>query len=181
MSDNAQFQTEFRLVAESDGRTIGGIAVPYNEISYLVPNAGGERFVPGSLTKTSKDLMASTRKQLKIFKSHEHRTAIGFATLLNPEHPDGLYMEARIADTAEGNAALNEIREGVLDSFSIGFRAIRDTYENGVRVIQEAALLEVSLVPYPAYDGAQLMTVREAYEPIRLKDMPAVPGWMRKI
>lgn len=181
MSEQIQFSTEFRLAEGSDGRTIAGIAVPYNEISYNVPNAGGERFIPGSLTKTAKDLMASTRKKLKIFKSHEHRTAIGFATLLNPDHPDGLWLEARIADTIEGNAALQEINQGVLDSFSIGFRSIRDTFENGVRVIQEAALVEVSLVPLPAYDGAELVAVRNSFDPIKLKPMPNVPGWMRKI
>lgn len=181
MSEQIQFNAEFRLAEGSDGRTITGIAIPYNEISYNVPNAGGERFIPGSLTKTAKDLMSSNRKKLKIFKSHEHRTAIGFATLLNPDHPDGLYMEARIADTNEGNAALQEINQGVLDSFSIGFRSIRDTYENGVRVIQEAALVEVSLVPLPAYDGAELVSVRQAFDPIKLNPMPSVPGWMRKI
>jgi HK97 family phage prohead protease len=181
MSENIQFSAEFRLAEDSDGRTIAGIAVPYNQISYNVPNAGGERFAQGSLTKTAKDLMGSTRKKLKIFKSHEHRTAIGYATLLNPDHAEGLWMEARIADTAEGNAALAEINEGVLDSFSIGFRAIKDTYEDGVRVIQEAALVEVSLVPLPAYDGAELVSVRHAFEPITIGKMPNVPGWMRKL
>lgn len=181
MSEKLMFNAEFRLAEDSDGRTIAGIAVPYNQISYNVPNAGGERFAQGSLTKTAKDLMASSKKKLKIFKSHEHRTAIGYATLLNPDHPDGLWMEARIADTAEGNAALAEINEGVLDSFSIGFRTIKDSYIDGVRVINEAALVEVSLVPLPAYDGAELVSVRQSFEPVRLPAMPTVPGWMRKI
>lgn len=181
MSEKLMFNAEFRLADDSDGRTISGIAVPYDQISYNVPNAGGERFAQGSLTKTAKDLMASNKKKLKIFKSHEHRTAIGYATLLNPDHPGGLWMEARIADTAEGNAALAEINEGVLDSFSIGFRTIRDSYIDGVRVINEAALVEVSLVPLPAYDGAELVSVRQAFEPVRLPNMPNVPGWMRKI
>lgn len=181
MSEKLMFNAEFRLAEESDGRTIAGIAVPYDQISYNVPNAGGERFAQGSLTKTAKDLMGSSKKKLKIFKSHEHRTAIGYATLLNPDHPGGLWMEARIADTAEGNAALAEINEGVLDSFSIGFRTIRDSYADGVRVINEAALVEVSLVPLPAYDGAELVSVRQAFEPVRIPDMPNIPGWMRKI
>lgn len=182
MSEHVNFQGEFRLAEDSDGRTIAGIAVPYEQISYLVPNARGEKFAPGSFTKTAKDLMGSTRKKLKIFKSHEHRTAIGFATVLNPDHPDGLWIEARIADTAEGNAALVEIREGVLDSFSVGFRAIKDSYDNnGVRVIHEAALSEVSLVPLPAYEGAELVSVRQAFEPIAIPKMPSVPGWMQKI
>jgi HK97 family phage prohead protease len=181
MSENVMFNAEFRLAEDSDGRTIAGIAVPYDQISFNAPNAGGERFAQGSLTKTANDLMASTRKKLKIFKSHEHRTAIGYATLLQADHPDGLWMEARIADTAEGNAALAEIKEGVLDSFSIGFRTIKDSYVDGVRVINEAALVEVSLVPLPAYEGAELVSVRNAFEPITIGKMPNVPGWMRKI
>jgi HK97 family phage prohead protease len=178
--DNVKFDLELRLSEDGDGRTVAGLAVPYEKISYQVPNAAGEMFMRGSLNKTAKDLMGSKRK-LKIFKSHEHNTALGFATVLDPSHPDGLWVEMRIADTDAGNAALKEIREGVLDEISVGFRAIRETRNgDGVREIREAALGEISLCPLGAYgdQGSRVLAMRETFDPYRLPKAPTVPGWL---
>ena len=67
----------------------------------------------------------------------------------------GCAVRSRIPQTREGDdAPWTLVRDGVLDSFSVGFVPIRDTRDGDVLVRTEAALREVSLVGFPAYAGA---------------------------
>ncbi|CKP59480.1 phiRv2 phage protease [Mycobacterium tuberculosis] len=61
---------------------------------------------------------------------------------------------------SDGDEALANVKAGVVDAFSVGFRPIRDRREGDVIVRVEAALLEVSLTGVPAYLGAQIAGVR---------------------
>ena len=156
MSELVAFPVELRLDA-SDGRLMTGLAVPYGVVTMTTPHPGGERFARGSFKRTVKN-----RARLpKLFRNHAHDQAIGVATDMR-ETDEGLLASWRIADTPAGNAALQEVREGVLDSLSVGFRAIREDLVEGVREVREAHLLEVSLVPLPAYEGARVMSLRAA-------------------
>ena len=67
---------------------------------------------------------------------------------------------------------LTLVRDGVLDSFSVAFRPVRDRRENGVIVRAEASLSEVSLVGQPAYEGALVAGIRAAGRP----SAPYPPG-----
>ena len=118
----------------------------------------------------------------KLFRNHAHDVAVGVATEMR-DTDEGVVASWRLADTPAGNAALQEFREGVLDSLSVGFRAIRETMVDGVREIREAHLLEVSLVPMPAYAGAMVISAR-GYDPA-LVTFPAPPDidadWVPRI
>ena len=153
------FPVEWRTIS-TDERIVGGIAVPYNETSYLTPDPKGERFMPGSLTRTVK----ARGDRLKLFRGgteHQHQVAIARPIELDPRHPDGLYTKWRIGRTPAGDAALNEVSEGLLDAFSVGFRAVRQRRgDDGAREILEAELVEVQLLPLGAYDGARVLEVR---------------------
>lgn len=152
----AGFRLELRAV---DERTLEGIAVPWNETTKLVADPGGERFLPGSLTRTVQDRGA----RLKLFRDHDHSHAIGKAVKLDPRHADGLWARWVMFDTPAGNDALQEVAQGALDMFSLGFVPIRVRRgSDGVREIVEASAHEVSLCPMGAYDGAQLLATRSA-------------------
>ena len=158
-STSAIYPIEWRTVS-TDERIIAGIAVPWNETSYLTPDPKGERFLPGSLTRSVK----ARGDRIKLFRGgaeHSHDAAIARPVELDPRHPDGLYAKWRIARTPAGDAALAEVSEGMLDAFSIGFRAIRaGRGGDGARELAEAELLEVNLLPIGAYDGARVLEVR---------------------
>jgi HK97 family phage prohead protease len=99
--------------------------------------------------------------RLKLFRNHDHSVAIGRAEKLDTRHPDGLYAEWRIFKTPAGDQALVEIAEGALDTFSIGFRAVKaQRGADGAREILEAEIHETSLVPLAAYEGARVLAVR---------------------
>ena len=153
------FNIDWRAPVSTDERIVGGIAVPWNETTFLAGHAAGERFLPGSLTRSVK----ARGDRLKLFRgSHGHdMIPVGRAVALDARHADGLYTTWRIALTATGDQTLEEVREGLLDSFSVGFRLLKDRRgADGAREIVEAELAEVTLLPSGAYDGARVLEVR---------------------
>jgi Escherichia/Staphylococcus phage prohead protease len=171
------YPIEWRAVS-TDERIVSGIAVPWNETSYLTPDPKGERFLPGSLTRTVK----ARGDRLKLFRGgreHQHDAAIARPISLDPRHADGLWIDWKIGRTPAGDAALAEVAEGLLDAFSVGFRAIRTGRgADGAREVAEAELLEVQLLPLGAYDGARVLEVRSpSARPVGLEDLDA---WLRE-
>ncbi|AGZ51097.1 HK97 family phage prohead protease [Mycobacterium kansasii] len=141
------------------GRTVFGTVVPYGE-EITVRDFDGEyreRFAPGAFQRS----IAERGHKLKLLVSHDSRTRypVGRAVELREER-FGLFAAFEIANTRDGDEALANVRAGVVDSFSVGFRPIRDRRENGVVVRVEAALLEVSLTGIPAYPSAEIAGVR---------------------
>ena len=63
-------------------------------------------------------------------------------------------IDSALPNTTAGRDAAEELRTGLLKGLSVEFRAIRQTYRNGVRVIQEAMLGGAGLVTSPAYQGS---------------------------
>lgn len=141
------------------GRQVFGTVVPYGEQVNICDFEGEyrERFAPGAFSRS----IAERGHKLKLLVSHDARTRypVGRAVELREER-FGLFAAFEIANTRDGDEALANIEAGVVDSFSVGFRPIRDRRENGVVVRVEAALLEVSLTGIPAYPGAEIAGVR---------------------
>ena len=84
---------------------------------------------------------------------------LGCATLLREDRV-GLYGEFRVSNTTDGNNALELIRDGVLDSFSVGFTPVKHVMEGGVKVRTDVKLREVSVVTFPAYADAVVTGIR---------------------
>lgn len=140
------------------GRTIFGRVVPYNATISVDDGFGAyeERFAPGAFRRS----VAERAHKVRLFVGHNTRNLpIGRATSLRDE-ADGVHAEFLVADTAAGNEALELVRSGVADSFSVGFRGVHEHLDGRVTVRTEAALLEVSLVGVPAYQGAEVAGVR---------------------
>lgn len=159
-------------VADVEERLVEGIIVPWGETSYMTPDPRGERFRPGSLTRTLKE----RGHLIKLHRTHDHKVAVGKPVRWDTTNEAGCWAQFRIANTPAGDAVLAEAREGMLDAFSVGFLPKRETRgADGAREVIEAQLHEVSLVPIGAYDGARVLAVREA-QPSRspLSAMPAV-------
>jgi hypothetical protein len=77
------------------------------------------------------------------------------------ERSDGLFGEFRVSATDQGNQALELVRDGVLDSFSVGFAPIQHRGSTTSIVERtEVALREASVVAFPAYVGAAIGGVR---------------------
>jgi HK97 family phage prohead protease len=150
------------LEVRGDGRTVYGLAVPYDAPTE-VRDAGRiyrERFDVRSFLPHG--------DHVPLFANHAHRSdpaalPIGRALTLRND-ARGLVGEFRVSETLAGDEALALIRDGALDAFSVGFipdmaadewSATRDAV-----VRRGARLLEVSVVAFPAYPGAVIAGLR---------------------
>ena len=69
---------------------------------------------------------------------------------------DGLHITARISDTQRGRDAVALLRDGALDSLSVGFIPIEsETDKQGITHRKRVRLLETSVVSWPAYEAAK--------------------------
>lgn len=151
---------EVRAGASGEGRTIVGLAVPFDTLVEINDSTGSysERFVRGSFART---ISERGPEKVKLLSQHRHLDQpLGRAVLFR-EDAAGLYGEFRVSKTDRGDEALELVRDGTLDSFSIGFDVIRDDWtDRTVRTVLEARLFEVSLVSWPAYESALIAGVR---------------------
>lgn len=155
------FVADIEIRADGTGRTVHGIVVPYGQEARV--SDGGpayrEMFAPGAFAR---DLTAraGNYRGVKLLFQHDSNTPIGRAVDLR-EETSGLYGAFQITpEASRGDEALALLRDGVLDSFSVGFRPIEKENRDGVVVRTRAALREASLVTFPAYAGALIGGVR---------------------
>jgi HK97 family phage prohead protease len=153
------------------GRTVFGVVVPYGQVAEV--SDGGrpyrERFDFGAFSRS----ISERGSKVKLFTGHETRKLpVGKAVELR-EASDGLHAAFELADTTDGRDALELVRSGTVDSFSVGFRGIRDRMDGDVVVRTEAALMEVSLVGLPTYSGAAIAGVRSKEPPFIAKTVAA--------
>jgi uncharacterized protein len=140
-------QLEIRSGTNQDGRTVYGIAVPYN-----APTRIDERLVE-QFARGAFNHQLGHPRSVKFARDHMALGGelIGAATLLRDD-PQGLYVEMRIADTKVGNDTLELLKEGALDQLSIAFRE-RKNQRLGGGVVErlKADLREVAVVLEGAY------------------------------
>ena len=153
----------FQVRAADDAaepRTVRGLAVPYG-VEIELFDGYFETIAPGALAPRSEDATS-----LKLF--YRHNEPIGLIISIT-ETAEGIEIEARFSDTQAARDAYQLVRDGVIDRLSIGFIPLafeRTEDEAGVHTtITSLDLREVSLVPFPAYDGATVTEVREQPTP----------------
>ncbi len=142
---------------DEESRTVEGYAVPWDTPT----NVGEyvEQVERGAITDSG---------SIKFFG--EHRTPIG-KVIETRDEDKGFWFKARISETSAGNDYLTLARDGVLDRFSIGFRPVEQKRSNdGVITRSKIDLREISLVSFPAYEGAELTKVRSEGQPQQTKD-----------
>lgn len=157
------FSGDMEIRSGGDGRTVYGIAVPYNRPTTIreFMDEYLEEFQRGAFART----ISERGDKVKFLYQHDASAPIGRATQLR-EDASGLYAEFRVSKTQRGDEVLELIRDGALDSFSIGFNPVSDDVrDRGKHVIRtEVKLREVSAVTFPAYEDAVMAGVRSLDE-----------------
>ena len=124
---------EFRVA----GRTLSGAAMVYGDVS---PDFR-ERFEPGAFGEV---------RTVDINVQHDPALVAVRGALLT-DSPRELRVRAELPPAS---AALNLVRRGALNGFSVEFHAKAERREAGVRVIERADLTGLALVDRGAYPGA---------------------------
>jgi len=150
--ENRSYSVNLELRANGDGRTIFGIAVPYNK-EQRITSTMIEVFRKGVFSEVIK-----APHRVKLLRGHGENNVLGRATLLR-ETDDGLYAEFKISKTREGDEALELVKDGALDQLSVGFMPIKNRKRpDGVMERLKAHLAEVSLVTFGAYGELAAIT-----------------------
>ncbi|MCL1871952.1 MAG: HK97 family phage prohead protease [Promicromonosporaceae bacterium] len=148
-------------VRDADGHhELYGVCVPYGVETRKAPTARPERFRFGAFAAA---IAAAAKIRLTDENHAAGRRPVGVATQLE-ERRDGLHGRFRFYETDEGRNAYANVLEQTYGGLSIGFACVKDAVVAGVREVQEARLFHVSLVDEPAYEAAQIVSVRSAAE-----------------
>lgn len=147
--ETREFEVRFEA---NDTGAFTALAVPYNQEA----NIGGqylERFAPGSIDSVV---------DVPIFYGHDYtRLPIGKA-VMSEERAEG---HAFTAEFTPGIQMAQEVRaalaHGTLTKVSVGFNALESERDGQTITRTKAQIREISIVPFPAYLGAEIQEVRE--------------------
>lgn len=138
-----------RAAEDGDGRTLEGVAVPYGQI--INTWDGAETF--------DHDCRFDDIESAKL--CYQHGELIGRITGAE-SRDDGLHITARISDTQRGRDVVELLRDGALDSLSVGFIPLENEMDKaGITHRKRVRLLETSVVSWPAYESAKITGQRD--------------------
>lgn len=165
---------EFELEdIDADEGTFSGYGAVFSNI-----DSGGDIIEPGAFTKT----IAEGVGRVKILSGHnETLLPIGKPLELR-EDAKGLFIKAKISDTALGRDVRTLIQDGVLGELSIGYDPVTFEYDaDGIRHLKEVKLWEISVVTWAMneeavitdYKGGEVAAQVEAMTHDVVSDMKA--------
>jgi HK97 family phage prohead protease len=162
-------------LAPGDGRTLEARIAPYNTPARVADPPDftpyQEVFAPGAFER---QLSAPDRVRIWLNFEHEQglRGIVGHGLQLH-DRSDGLHGDFRVMENADGDKALQLVHEGLLTGLSVEFAALRSRTIDGVVHRLRAHISAVSLCRFPAYQGAEVLAVRE--EPTVTRPALVVP------
>lgn len=140
---------ECRTSDNGAGLDIEGRAVPFGDVIDLGWH-GSETF--------DADCVFDGLDNVKLTLDHDH--VVGRATGFD-QRDDGLYMTAHISDTTEGRDIAQLMRDGAIDSLSVGFIPNENHIDkSGVIHRRRVTLMEVAVTGIPAYKNATITNQR---------------------
>lgn len=141
---------ELRAIDGEEGIVEGYAAVWGTVDSY------DSTFMRGCFSKT----LSERGGRVKVLWNHDEDEVIGIPLEIK-EDDKGLRVRLRLILSVPKAADVFElVKAGAVDTFSFGFRTIKDAYVDGIRQIKEVALYEVSPVVFEANPAAQITGVR---------------------
>lgn len=163
-------------VIETKEMVINGVRVGVIDgyIATWTPDTGGvfgvpDQFAPGAFADSLQEHRDRNNRQIRLKDLHG-RVVGGFPIETAREDAVGLRAIGHInLETQLGAEAWALIKQGVLTDLSIGFTALEDVIENGLRTIFRAIVWEGSVVDEPANRDAMILEFRSA---LPFQDLP---------
>lgn len=146
---NKDFPLKLKTL-EDDG-TFEGYASTFGNV-----DLDGDRVDPTAFNRT----LRSFRGEVPILFDHDPGRPVGVTTEMAPD-AHGLRIKGRLVlETVAGREAYELLKARAIRGLSIGVQVIRDAWEDGIRVLKELRLHEVSLVAIPADPFAEVLAVK---------------------
>lgn len=124
---------------------------------------GGDIVIAGAFKKS---ILASGAKGVKMFADHNSTKRIGVWTDI-AEDEKGLFVRGRLLlEKQDGKDAYIDLKEGVIDAMSIGYRPVDHSYDGRrkARLLKEVRLFEISLLPFGMNENARVTGFKSAEE-----------------
>lgn len=150
-------QTAVRNVrAELKATTESGVVEGYGSV-FDVVDSYDDVVEKGAFARTLKE-----GRSPAMLWQHDPSEPIGVWESMR-EDDTGLFVRGRFANTQRGQEAYELVKIGALSGLSIGY-SVKDARleKNGVRVLTDIELWEVSPVTFPANDAARITRVKAA-------------------
>lgn len=150
----SKLECPFEVKSVDEAGNFEGYASVFNNI-----DLGDDIILPGAFIKVK-----TTRTgRLKLALFHDLTRLIGSADYKQDEH--GLFLKGQVnLKVSYARDAYELMKDGTLDSMSIGFNTITSAWEEregrSIRVIKEAELWEASVVPFGMNPEAQVISVK---------------------
>ena len=152
-------------------RIIEVIAVPYEQSTTV--SWRGEPWTE-SFARGAFDGIEKRPNRIRANRDHDPRRVMGKVLRFSPSREEGLVAEVRVSNTPLGDETLALADDEVLGA-SIGFAALgRDQQldkAKRTRRIMRAFLDHLAFTPAPAYEGADVLSVRSG-EPAERVELP---------
>jgi len=144
-----------RFEAPGDAGEFSGHAAIWD-----APNAHREAVVRGAFKRSLAEHQQAGTKPLMLWM-HDQAEIIGVWTSI-AEDATGLAVNGKIVTTTNrGREAFDLLKAGALNGLSIGFRSRADKRgANGLRILTDIDLAEISLVGLPSASRARISSVR---------------------
>jgi phage head maturation protease len=143
-------------------RLITVVAVPYEQPAKI--EYRGEVW-DEMFTRSAFDGIEKRPQRVRVNREHVRGDTVGKAVAFYPDRTEGLVAELRIAETLRGNDTLALAEDDCLSS-SIGFGVLPSDQVLDRKLMQrrinKAWLDHIALVESPAYEGADVLDVRDA-------------------
>lgn len=129
--------------------SFAGVAAVYNTV-----DLGGDRILQGSFART-----IAASKTFPLLWQHQADNPIGTVTVADSR--EGLLVSGQLLmDLPAAKNAYVLIKAKVIKGLSIGFETIQESLEDGVRLLKEIRLWEVSIVTFPMNLDAAIGSVK---------------------
>jgi len=152
----------FDIKSVEDNGIVEGYAAVFGN-----KDLGNDIIDPGAFKKTINE-----RKNVPLLWYHQPPEVLGLVFEMEEDNK-GLKSRSQInLDTQLGREKFSLIRQGAIKGMSIGFEAIKETWDGTVRRIKEIKLWEISLVTFPMNPLAQVTNIKAVvpYQDLPLAD-----------
>lgn len=150
--ERKEFKFEVKDVDEEAG-TFTGYAATFTKR----PDSYGDIIEPGAFAKTLKE----SAKRVKILWNHDIKEPIGKPLELT-EDENGLLVKGKLSlGVQRAREILSLMKDGVVTEMSFGYDTIKDSWQDGVRHLQEVRLWDTSPVTFAANPSAVIVSVKK--------------------
>lgn len=153
MAERKTVRFEVKAVDEEAG-TFEGYAATFSK----KPDSYGDVIDKGAFTKTLKE----AGNRVKILWNHSVLEPIGKPTELS-EDDKGLFIKGKLSlGVQRAREVLSLMKDGVITELSFGYDTLKESWQNGIRHLQEVRLWDTSPVTFAANAEAVIVSVKKA-------------------